>query len=113
MLAQLRERGLPLELIEHLRKAPEILDPGEDPDPYGMMKDISVPSDDTQGWISPKKCLVPPQPVRLRWSNRKAIITGRMLESLSTVTPLSLKIRSKHFVGPSDPQCCGIRSFIA
>jgi hypothetical protein len=24
MLAQLRERGLPLELIEHLRKAPEI-----------------------------------------------------------------------------------------
>jgi hypothetical protein len=47
MLVQLRERGLPLEVIEHLRKAPEILDPGEDPDPYGMMKDISVPSDDT------------------------------------------------------------------
>ena len=47
MLAQLRERGLPLELIEHLRKAPEILDPGEDPDPYGLMKDIPVPSDDT------------------------------------------------------------------
>jgi hypothetical protein len=43
MLAQLRERGLPLEVIEHLRKAPEILDPGEDPDPYGLMKDISVP----------------------------------------------------------------------
>jgi hypothetical protein len=46
-LAQLRERGLPLEVIEHLRRAPEILDPGEDPDPYGMMKDISVSSDDT------------------------------------------------------------------
>jgi hypothetical protein len=38
MLAQLRERGLPLEVIEHLRKAPEVLDPGEDPDPYGMME---------------------------------------------------------------------------
>jgi hypothetical protein len=47
MLAQLRERGLPLELIEHLRKAPEVLDPNEDPDPYGVMKDISVPPDDT------------------------------------------------------------------
>jgi hypothetical protein len=29
------------------RLAPEILDPGEDPDPYGLMKDIPVPSDDT------------------------------------------------------------------
>jgi hypothetical protein len=40
MLAQLRERGLPLEVIEHLRKAPEILDPGEDDDPYNL-KDIT------------------------------------------------------------------------
>ena len=46
-LAQLRECGLPPELIDHLRLAPEILDPGEDPDPYGLMKDIPVPSDDT------------------------------------------------------------------
>jgi hypothetical protein len=30
-LAQLRERGLPLELIDHLRKAPEILDWDEVP----------------------------------------------------------------------------------
>jgi hypothetical protein len=47
-LGQLRERGLPLELIDHLRKAPEVLDDGEDPDPYGLMKDTSVPSDDTR-----------------------------------------------------------------
>ena len=46
-LARLRERGLPPELIDHMRLAPEILDPGEDPDPYGLMKDIPVPSDDT------------------------------------------------------------------
>jgi hypothetical protein len=46
-VAELRELGLPPELIDHLRLAPEILDPGEDPDPYGLMKDIPVPSDDT------------------------------------------------------------------
>jgi hypothetical protein len=46
-LARLRERGLPPELIDHMRLAPEILDRGEDPDPYGLMKDTSVPSDDT------------------------------------------------------------------
>jgi hypothetical protein len=38
-VAELRERGLPPELIDHLRLAPEILDPGEDPDPYGLMKE--------------------------------------------------------------------------
>jgi hypothetical protein len=35
-LARLRERGLPEELITYLRKAPEVLDDGEDPDPYHM-----------------------------------------------------------------------------
>jgi hypothetical protein len=35
-LAQLRQRGLPEELITYLRKAPEVLDDGEDPDPYHM-----------------------------------------------------------------------------
>jgi hypothetical protein len=43
----LKELGLPLGLIEHLQIAPAPLDPGEDPDPYGLMKDIPVPSDDT------------------------------------------------------------------
>jgi hypothetical protein len=37
-LAQLKERGLPLELIEHLRKAPVQLDDDEDDDPYGLRK---------------------------------------------------------------------------
>jgi hypothetical protein len=45
-LARLRERGLPPELIDHMRLAPEILDEGEDPDPYGLMK--VVPQDDTE-----------------------------------------------------------------
>jgi hypothetical protein len=40
-LALLRERGLPEDLIEHLRKAPEILDDGEDPDPYGLLKNVT------------------------------------------------------------------------
>jgi hypothetical protein len=35
-LSELRERGLPIELLEHLRRAPEILDDGENPDPYHM-----------------------------------------------------------------------------
>jgi hypothetical protein len=39
-MAQLRERGLPLELIDHLRRAPEVLDDDEDPDPY-RLKDVT------------------------------------------------------------------------
>jgi hypothetical protein len=39
-MAQLRERGLPLELIDHLRRAPEVLDADEDPDPY-RLKDVT------------------------------------------------------------------------
>jgi hypothetical protein len=39
-LAQLRERGLPEELIDYLRKAPDELQVGENPDPYGM-KDVT------------------------------------------------------------------------
>jgi hypothetical protein len=37
-VAQLRERGLPPGLIDHLRKAPEVDAPwpGENEDPYGM-----------------------------------------------------------------------------
>jgi hypothetical protein len=34
--AELRERGLPVELLEHLRKVPDVLQEGEDPDPYHM-----------------------------------------------------------------------------
>jgi hypothetical protein len=34
-IAKLRERGLPVELLEVLRKAPVRLDDDEDPDPYG------------------------------------------------------------------------------
>jgi hypothetical protein len=45
--AQLKELGLPLGLIEHMQTAPAPLDLDEDPDPYGLMKDVSVPSDDT------------------------------------------------------------------
>jgi len=40
-LAELRERGLPIELLEHLRKAPEILDDDENPDPYGIMQNVT------------------------------------------------------------------------
>jgi hypothetical protein len=34
--AQLKELGLPLGLIEYFQKAPVQLDPGEDPDPWGV-----------------------------------------------------------------------------
>jgi hypothetical protein len=44
-IAELKERGLPLELLDHLRRAPEVLDDGEDPDPYGMLKDVTPDSD--------------------------------------------------------------------
>jgi hypothetical protein len=37
--ASFREFGLPLDLIEHLQRAPAPLDIGEDPDPYGVEKD--------------------------------------------------------------------------
>jgi hypothetical protein len=43
---QLKELGLPLGLIEHMQTAPAPLDPGEDPDPYGLAKE-SVSSSDT------------------------------------------------------------------
>jgi hypothetical protein len=33
-LAQLKERGLPIELLQHLQKATQPLDDDEDPDPY-------------------------------------------------------------------------------
>jgi hypothetical protein len=41
--AQLRERGLPVELLEHLRKAPVVLDLDEDEDPYGLNADVTSP----------------------------------------------------------------------
>jgi hypothetical protein len=37
-IAQLRERGLPVELIDHLRRAPEVLDSDEDPDTTVMLR---------------------------------------------------------------------------
>jgi hypothetical protein len=39
-LAQLRERGLPIELLEHLRKAPARLNDDEESDPYHL-KDVA------------------------------------------------------------------------
>jgi len=36
ILAELEERGLPTDLVGILREAPAELDPGEDPDPFGM-----------------------------------------------------------------------------
>jgi ribosomal protein S18 acetylase RimI-like enzyme len=49
--AELRERGLPAELLEHLLNAPEELDWDEDPDPYNLMKDVTPEKapDDTAG----------------------------------------------------------------
>lgn len=43
--AELRERGLPVELLEHLRRVPDVLQDGEDPDPYGLLKDVTPVSD--------------------------------------------------------------------
>jgi hypothetical protein len=48
--AELRDRGLPVELLDHLLNAPEELDWDEDPDPYGLMKNVTpekAPDDDT------------------------------------------------------------------
>jgi hypothetical protein len=36
--AEFNELGLPLGLIDYLQRAPAPLDPGEDPDPYGLHK---------------------------------------------------------------------------
>jgi len=44
-IAELRERGLPVELLEVLRKAPVRLDDDEDPDPYGRHKMINAKPD--------------------------------------------------------------------
>jgi hypothetical protein len=41
-LIQLQERGLPIDLLNVLRLAPQPLDPGEDPDPYGLALDGGV-----------------------------------------------------------------------
>jgi hypothetical protein len=39
-LAQLKERGLPIELLQHLQKATQPLDDDEDPDPYRSPDDV-------------------------------------------------------------------------
>jgi hypothetical protein len=39
--AELRERGIPIELLDSLLAAPEELDDDEEPDPYGLMKDLT------------------------------------------------------------------------
>jgi hypothetical protein len=49
ILAQLEERGLPTDLVGVLREAPAELDPGEDPDPFGMMKMIEGEAEETSG----------------------------------------------------------------
>jgi hypothetical protein len=41
-LIELQERGLPTDLLNVLRLAPQPLDPGEDPDPYGMANENEV-----------------------------------------------------------------------
>ncbi len=43
-VAMLRERGIPVEMLEYLRQAPVQLDPGEDPDPYGLAVDVEPES---------------------------------------------------------------------
>jgi hypothetical protein len=40
-LIQLQERGLPTDLLNVLRLAPQPLDPGEDPDPYGLAGEVT------------------------------------------------------------------------
>jgi hypothetical protein len=39
--AELRERGIPVEMLQSLLKAPVELDWDEDPDPYHLMKDVA------------------------------------------------------------------------
>ena len=43
--AQLKECGLPLDLIERFQKPPAPLDPGEDPDPWGLHKKDATPEE--------------------------------------------------------------------
>ena len=43
--AEMKDLGLPVELLEHLQAGPEELDLDEDDDPYGLMKDVTP--DDT------------------------------------------------------------------
>jgi hypothetical protein len=45
--AEFEELGLPMGLIDYLQRAPAPLDPGEDPDPYGLHKreEAGVPVD--------------------------------------------------------------------
>jgi hypothetical protein len=57
--AELRERGLPIDLLPLLLNVPEdeVLDPGANPDPYGLMKNVT-PVDvtpKTNGDVTPKK----------------------------------------------------------
>jgi hypothetical protein len=39
--AEMRERGIPVELLNSIMKAPVELDWDEDPDPYGLMKNVT------------------------------------------------------------------------
>jgi hypothetical protein len=45
--AEFEELGLPMGLIDYPQRAPALLDPGEDPDPYGLHKreEAGVPVD--------------------------------------------------------------------
>ena len=47
--AELRERGFPVELLDSLLAAPEELDDDEDPDPYGLLKDVTPASTNGTG----------------------------------------------------------------
>jgi hypothetical protein len=47
-IAELRERGIPVEMLEVLRKAPVRLDDDEDPDPYGRKKMINAKAESVE-----------------------------------------------------------------
>jgi hypothetical protein len=47
--AELRERGIPVEMLQSLLKAPVELDWDEDPDPYHLMKEVTPASTNGTG----------------------------------------------------------------
>ena len=53
IVAELRERGLPVDILPFLlNPEDEVLDPGEDPDPYGLMKNVTPASTNGSGEAS-------------------------------------------------------------
>jgi hypothetical protein len=52
--AELRERGIPVKLLDSLLAAPDELDDDEDTDPYGLMKDVTPDKPDDTADVAPK-----------------------------------------------------------